>query len=594
MKYGRACAGSVLASISRGFFLLFFISQAEATFGPKGIHSPKLPSKPTSDKPAGSGVYSRQELDKREEEQERIFRLSLNLMENFGCSDFSEKGLKALVDYLAGQKGFPQKERTRAFFSEDEYARNLTGHFRLLNYTEKTDTPESKVVKARLDYSRAFRTLSKIMNEDLFKSYGNDTDFKKIADDLDNPKSAYGVVIKQKLKDALNQLNKFSGVDYLNVGCRVQGEPEGQKKNKLQVQLADIDSTGKPIKLHLDAFLKRDNVKRSEVVDSTVVAAAPKIFTKKPKAPKEEVRKAVDPKTDKPAVAPPHEKPKVAAKPSTPAQPAPKKETAPKKATPPANETHVAAPQKPKPAPAKVTPPAPAPTPAKPKTQTPEERAIARLPAPKTDAGLSLFERFKDWLSLRNKNSVDDFHKTAMKVLNGDKKFKDYLINRNPLGEMCTNYKDLSEADRERVLSKTLLVHLLTENFDNPSIENLGSYLTDSVGPWQISLNSKGFGCTFNDQEEIKYNLEKNIHCIFTFYSYREKNYDQIYGSGKGIHWTVFKEGDGKYQFFEEKFEPLFRESVKECTSSYGSQKNMKTVNGHTPASVRDFIGAAI
>lgn len=590
MKYGQVRAGSVLESISKGYFLLFFIFQAQASFGPRDIHKPSLPSKSSSSSssnPAGTGVYSRQELDKREEEKERIFRLSLNLMENFGCTDFTEKGLKAFVEYLAGQKEFPQKDRTRAFFSEDEYARNLTGHFRLLNYTEKTDTPESKVMKSRLDYSRAFRALSKIMNEDLYASYGSDTDFKKIADDLDNPKSAYGVVIKQKLREALNQLNKFSGVDYLNVGCRIQGEPEGQKKNKLQVQLAEKDSKGNPVKVHLDTYLKRANVKRSEVVDSTVVASsAPKTFTKT-KKPSEEVRRAVDPRTNEPAQTQP--------KPSVASKPAPKKETAPKKDPPPTPQTHTGAPQIPKQAPVKVTtPPAPTPPPEKPKPKTIEERAVARLPAPKTEKGQDLYSRFKNWLSARNKDSVDDFHKTATKILNSNQKFKDYLIKRNPLGELCTNYKDLSDADKERVLSKTLLVHLLTENFDNPKTENLGSYMTDSVGPWQISLDSKGFGCTFNDQEEIKYNIEKNIHCIFTFYSYREKNYDQIYGSGKGIHWTVFKEGDGKYQFFEEKFEPLFRESVKECKSSYGSQKDIKTVNGHTPASVRDFIGAAI
>lgn len=267
-----------------------------------------------------TAAFAKPEIAAKNEEQERIFLLGLQIMENFGCSDYTEKGLQAFIQYLRGQDAFKDKPRSRIYFTPQEHARNLTGHFSLLNYTEKTDTPESKIRSSSKGYSEAFRALSRILNEDLYRSYGSNTDLKKIADDLDNPRSQYGSYFKKKIRDALNLLNSYSSVDHFNVGCRIQGVPEGRKKNKLQV--IEKDASGKTTKVPLDEYVKRSTKKKSSLVDSTVKVSAP-VKT----LPKEEVRPAIDPTTNKPVKTPSHKEKKPETK--TQPKPAPKEDAKP-------------------------------------------------------------------------------------------------------------------------------------------------------------------------------------------------------------------------------------------------------------------------
>ncbi|MEZ4814926.1 MAG: hypothetical protein R3A80_06950 [Bdellovibrionota bacterium] len=566
-----------------GLVVVFTASSAIALPSSRATHN-------TSAKGASSSTstdLSSQEKAIKIDEENRVYLLGLKIMENFGCGDFVEKGIDSLVDYLRGQEEFPERlKKTHVSFTPEEHARTLTGHFRLLNYTEKTDTPESKIKKARGPYSESFRELSKIINVDLYRSYGNETDTRKIADDLDNPNGAYGKYFKDKLRSVLKRLNTYAGVDYLNIGCRIQGEPKDRNKNKLLVQLAEPGKDGKPVKVHLDEYLKRTKIKKTDVVDATIRSGS---ATTNEKKPVETVRQAIVPEATaakKPAPATVPAKPRALVQ--TPSTGAPTigisggSRPPVTKASVPAKPVHK-----------------PAPKPAAPTFEQKADEALRQL-EPKTTAGKKLMSRFKSWLGVNGKSSVDDFHNLVLKTLKADSNFQHYLISRNPFGEMCTNYNipeekgGLTLAQREKVLTKAFLVHLLVENFDNPSTEHLGSPDEDSIGPWQIAMNSvKIYGCKYNSRDEIKNNLDKNIHCLMKVYSYREKKYDKIYGPS-GVYWTVLKEGSGKYDFFEEKYEPLFREAVPECKSSYDPNDNFRSANGHTPQAVKDFISAVI
>lgn len=233
-----------------------------------------------------------------------------------------------------------------------------------------------------------------------------------------------------------------------------------------------------------------------------------------------------------------------------------------------------------------------------------KEKAEAELKKikPESEKGKNLLERFLGWMNERKLETVDDFHKITLSNLENNPNFNSMLIDRNPFGQMCTNYTELPIDKRKEILSKSFLVHLISENFDNPKTENLGNKRNDSVGPWQTAMNTSGYGCTFKNHDEIKYNVDKNIFCLMTFYSFREKHFDKIYGRskdpttskekviGSGLHWSVLKEGSGS-AFFEEKYEPLFRSATsKDCNNTYLNPTGKTVVNGHPASAVAEMI----
>ena len=578
LGFGRK---SRFSTFGRSLFLLFLVlvfSPLWATRSPerhptKGVVLPGVSGTPSSAK----------EIELKKIEENRVFLLGLSIMKNFGCSDFENKSYQAFVDFLRGQAELGPRQGGRVVLSNEEHARMLTGHFTLLNNTQKTDTPSSKVQTSRTGYSKTFQALSKIINEDVYKSYGSNADLSKVAADLENPRSQYGSYFKSIIREKLKELSKYSSVDHWNVGCPGSDEVKKKSKNEIVMVSATQSSAGKKSIVSLDDYMTKEKKQRSDVLDFTLSAVSFKTPTKSQEAPTTVASRT--PQSGRPVQSPSSRTTSPTLSPKPPVH----------NATPP----KVA--QKPAPAPKVVTP-------QQEEEKTFEERAQERLRTiPKQGTkGRGLYDRFLNWMDRRNLDSVDDFHEVVLSNLSKNPSFKQYLIDRNPFGQMCVNYKNLSIEQRERILTKSFLVHLLTENFDSNTKESFGDYNNDSVGPWQTAMNTRNYGCKFLSHDELRYNVDKNVHCLMVFYSYREHHYDKIYGrssdpkvsgsklKGTGLHWSVIKEGSG-HAYFEEKYEPLFRSATRgECQNTYLNTSGKTTVNGHPAEAVREFLNAII
>lgn len=497
--------------------------------------------------------FTKEEREDIEREKERARLLGIRIMYNFGCDDkvFIKEGMTALIEHLKSYK----ENESPIFSKEDDFEeahlKDFSGH---IGIRHRGQLSNKKLAQEKGPYSDAQAALSELIRSGIYKAFPNKTP-KDIARFLAS-NDARARLIKRELADAMKNLNARSDEDHLNVSCH--GEKAG--KNSMLVYERKEDGTLSKVPL-LDAI---DNLKSqkgnlaeamNKIVDASTEKTVPTVEHKKTKEPAEVIKKAEIPKKEEKA------------------KPKDKEE-----------KTHTAKKQE---------------EPAKEKTREPEPEVKS---GPETKSGKSLFSRFMSWIRRRGKDDASDFHSVAMKQLKSQKDFVASLLNRNPLGKLCTNYLSLSPSKREKVLSKTLLVHLMSENFDDPSVENLGGGNTDSIGPWQTSMNANDYGCKFNSRKEIAFSLEKNIHCLFTYYTFREQNFGKIYGYGgttvrykganaNGLHWSVLKEGRG---FFEEKFEPIFRTAVPECRDEYESKSDRKVVNGSSVHSIADMFEGII
>lgn len=548
------------------------------------------------------GSLSKPENLKMENEKKLAHRLGLNIMENFGCSDFKEKATQALLDYL--------RESENAALSEEDFLGALAGHIGILNYSQ---IPESKLNLEKKAYKEVLKKLSEEIRVGLYRSY-DDGAFdvkdasplspKEIADILED-KGSDRDWIKKQIMNSFDELNELASDDHWNVGCR--GADVGNK-NVVIVYVREKDGgIGKRL---IHDFLNEKNRLPIVVVAKTAPAS---VAIPAPPTPQEEVRAAIveNPQHAYSGLVPGGK----TALPTPTRIPTPKDEVkAEKKKERPAK--HQAAPEKQsleikkESSPTKTTP--------KENLDQTAKETLQKMRPPLTTKGKGLFSRFEDWIKKRNKDKASDYYKTAEKVLASQPNFFTDLVGKNPFGKLCANFLDkkkFSDEDRKRMLYAAPLVMLMGENFDKDSVEKFKDPMNDSIGPWQTAMNTKNLGCRFNNRDEIRYSLEKNLHCLYTVLSLRSKFYGKIYGPTSDVrrvtdkvgkyeigkthllHWNILIEGNG---FFEEKFEPIFRKTFPECKNTYDSLPDIKDngkrrlVNGEDPREVADFIKALI
>jgi len=161
----------------------------------------------------------------------------------------------------------------------------------------------------------------------------------------------------------------------------------------------------------------------------------------------------------------------------------------------------------------------------------------------------------------------------------------------NPLGRLCPNFSTFGYDDQRKIWARVLAAHAFAESSYDPSVNGGESVQKErAVGLWQISPNSRGFGCEWSPNDstalsQIKTDVAKNIRCVFRFYTHRIQRGKPIYGEVKdlrtpagepddGLHWSVLQVGNK----FESKFVPLFKRFVPECQSLISGTRNK--VNG--------------
>ncbi len=697
---------------------MFFVALAQASFA----EAPKTQHKGSAAAAKGvvSSPVSQNEKDKKAREKERVFRLGLEVMKNFGCNDFKSEGLKALSRFLKQSEG-PQ------VLSDVEYLSAFSEDLGIRNYSR---IPQSKLDLEKEKYTQAIKELLRVFRRDLFRSYdqsesGIDSPLSsaEIAR-LIGSKDSKGRYITQKLEKAFENLNARSQEAALNMGCRVSAQTTQSSKNVLLVY--STDANGNILRTPISEFLtsgKKKPVAPETMPEKTEAPATkPAKETPKPAAhapvvpldPLPEPKKVPIPAVPAPVAKPkaktpaPVSVPKLSAPSITPLPPLPKpKPSRPKTPEVPSNVESASLPHAREESPQsgvlperdsinesvvppKITPlppvdeempavpeiiplpqiqeepivpaqdeedewyPLPRPKKLAPKPraeedvqaepkkssgkkkaspkveeepeaethdeeqevedekrEVEEEKATAKLGARRsvvTKSGSKLRSDFAKLMTRMGESSVSSFSQVAKSVLSLDPSFVPDLIEANPFGKLCTNYLDFSPSDREKILNTAMLVHMFSENFDNPDIEYLSSHDTHSIGPWQTSLNSRGYGCTFKTHDDLMNDLDKNIHCLYKFYSFRSRNFGRIYGKPSetarrdrkgvnGLHWTALKQsgpdgdGDFVYRPFDLKFEPAFKTALPQCTNSYQNPAPASKKNkAYSPSAVADFI----
>jgi hypothetical protein len=549
------------------------------------------------------GKRSKEEEQKILAEQERVSLLGARILNNFGCSDekFVSSGMQAIIKYLRESK---QSEiavlRTEGDFKK-LHAHAFSGDIGIQHgglFSNK------RLSQERTPYSDAVDKVSELIRVGLYnyfertKSKGHMTP-GQLANNIASPTREAQSSILADLKKALIDLNHRSSDQNLNVACQklVPG------KNAL-IRYTKVDGVIK--KKLLFEFVAETDAKPGEVskpkgtfVDATVVI--PQAPAKKAKEP--EITVLVPPKK----VEEKKQEPTHTTKTETVPENKIAKKESPKKDEPKKSEPRKEEPKK------------------EAKVKSDRTRTLASGKA-RTEDGKILYSKFEKWMNARGADPKN-FHNIVMGVLDTNSEFKASLLDRNPLGRLCTNFLTLPIKIQEKIISKTILIHHYAENFTSDEPETLKGKGTTSIGAWQISMNSRAFGCVFDDEPDIKLNIERNIYCVMKFYTFREQNFGNIYGepgpsvefkggSTNGLPWTVFRQGyqyengellvhkDGKregqpiyrkHALFERKFEPVFRAAVPECENKFKYHQSLETpVGGSPPSVVADFINAVI